>query len=186
MRGCLVGVVLVAAVAAFVGAVAFALGAPPTGLPPQFTPVPVSTVAAARFDAKLATAQAANAPTTVAISEEEATSKLVALLASEPSAPQIDRPQVAFRDGKVYMSGTTADTPIPIAFVITGRVEAVEGRPRVVVEQVETGRLPVSGPLRSQLDRALAEQDQLFGTLPIYVTDVRSGDGTLTLTGRPK
>jgi len=186
VRGCFFGLFLVAAIVVFLGAVAFALLAPAPGLPPQFTPVAVSTAAAGRFDTKIATVQAATGPTTIAINEEEATSRLVALLATEANAPKIDRPQIAFRNGRVYLSGTSNDTPIPIGFVITGRVEAVEGKPKIVIENVEAGRFPVSGALRSQVDTLVAEQERLLGEQPIYVTEVQVLDGKLVVTGRPR
>ena len=186
MRGCFLGLFLVAAIVVFLGAVAFALLAPTPALPPQFTPVAVSTAAAARFDGKIATVQGAPTPTTFEIDEEEATSRLVALLASEANAPKIDKPQIAFRNGKVYLSGVSNDTPIAIGFVITGRIEAVEGKPKIVVETVEAGRLPVSGALRSQVDDLVAQQDRLIGDLPIYITDVQVREGTLVVTGRPR
>ena len=44
MRGCFLGLFLVAAIVVFLGAVAFALLAPTPTLPTQFTPVAVSTV----------------------------------------------------------------------------------------------------------------------------------------------
>jgi hypothetical protein len=148
--------------------------------------VAASTAAAARFDTKIATVQGASAPTTIEIDEEEATSRLVTLLATEANAPKIDKPQIAFRNGKVYLSGTSNDTPIPIGFVITSRVEAVEGRPKIIVENVEAGRFPVSGALRSQVDELVAQQDRLIGELPIAITDVRVLDGKLVVTGRPR
>lgn len=186
MRGCWLGLFLVASIVVFLGAIAFAMLAPPAGLPPHFTPVPVSTAAVARFDGKIATVQRATEPTTIEISEEEATSKLVTLLATEPSAPRVDQPQIAFRDGKVYLSGVARDTPVAISFVVTGRVEAIDGRPRVTVEGVEAGRLPVAGVLQSQVDQLVADQERLIGEVPIYVTEVRVLDGTLVVTGRPK
>ncbi len=186
MRGCFLGLFLVAAIVVFLGAVAFALLAPTPALPPQFTPVAVSTAAAARFDTKIATVQGATAPTTIEIDEEEATSRLVALLASEANAPKIDKPQIAFRNGKVYLSGVSNDTPFPISFVITGRVEAVEGRTKIIVENVEAGRIPVSGALRSQVDDLVADQDRLIGELPIYIEQIQTLDGKLVVTGRPK
>ena len=185
MRGCSAGLFFVAAVVVFLGAVAFALLSTPPGSP-QLTPVPVSTEAVARFDIKIATVQAATEPTTIEIDEEEATSKIAALIASEPEAPNVDKPQVAFRDGKIRLSGVTSDTPIPINFVITGRIEAVDGRPKVVVEDVDAGRLPIGGALQSQVDSLVAEQDRLIGELPVYVTEVQVLEGKLVVTGRPK
>jgi hypothetical protein len=139
-----------------------------------------------RFETKVANVQAATAPTTIEIDEEEATSKLADLLATEPSAPNIDQPQITFRDGKVHLSGVARDTPIPINFVVTGRVEAIDGRPQIIVEKVEAGRLPVGGALQSQVDQLLAEQDRLIGNLPITVTEIQILEGKMVVTGEPK
>lgn len=185
MRGCSIGLFLAGSVVIFLGAVAFAMLATPAGSP-QTTPVAVSTEAVVRFDSKIATVQNATQPTTIEIDQEEATSKVAALIASEPDAPKVDKPQVAFRDGKVILSGVTGDTPIPISFVVTGRIEAVDGRPKVVVEKVEAGRLPIAGALQSQVDSLVAEQDRLIGDLPVYVTDVQVLEGKLVVTGRPR
>jgi hypothetical protein len=185
VRGCSIGLFLVASIVVFFGAVAFALLSPPAGSS-LFTPVPVSTEATGRFDTKIATVQSATGPTTIEIDEEEATSKVAALIADEPGAPKVDKPQVAFRDGKVHLSGVTSDTPIPISFVITGRIEAMDGRPKVIVEEVDAGRLPIGGALQSQVDSLVAEQDRLIGELPVYVTEVRVLAGRLVVTGRPR
>jgi hypothetical protein len=186
VRGCWIGLFLVGSVAIFLGAVAFAMLATPTGQPPKFTPVPVSTAAAARFDTKIATVQNATGPTTIEVDEEEATSKVATLLASEPNAPAVAEPQVAFRDGKVYLSGVTTDTPIKVNFLITARVEVADGKPKVIVENVEAGRFPVPGALRSQVDDLVAQQERLLGDLPIYVTEVQILDGKLVVTGQQK
>lgn len=185
MRGCGVGALLIGAVVLFLGAIAFALLASPSG-GPSATPIPVSTAAVQRFETKVANVQGATTTTTIEIDEEEATSKLVELLATEPSAPKIDQPQITFRDGKVHLSGVSRDTPIAINVVVTGRIEVVEGRPKIVVENVEAGRLPVGGALQSQVNQLVAEQDRLIGDLPIRVTKVEVGEGKLMVTGEPK
>lgn len=186
MRGCWLGLFLVGSIALFLGAVAFAMLATPAERPPAFTPVPVSTEAVGRFDTKIATVRNATAPTTIEIDEEEATSKVADLLADEPDAPAVDKPQVTFRDGKVYLSGVTSDTPIAISFLITARIEVADGKPKVIVENVEAGRLSVPGALRSQIDHLVAQQERLLDDLPIYVTDVQVLDGKLLVTGQPK
>ena len=95
-------------------------------------------------------------------------------------------PQVSFRDGRIYLSGVTSDTPIAINFLITARVDVADGKPKVIVENVEAGRLPVPGALRSQVDDLVAKQERLIGDLPIYVSDVQIGNGKLVVTGQPK
>ncbi|HEX5501712.1 MAG TPA: hypothetical protein VFW96_03775 [Thermomicrobiales bacterium] len=184
MRG--LGCLLVLLLGVVLGGFAFMqLGQRPAGIASAPT-VPVSTAAAVRFDQKVATLARADTPVTVEITDEEATSKVAAMLAADPSAPRVDNPQVAFRAGKVYVSGTTADTPVPIAFLAVGRVEARDGRLVAVVEDIDTGRVPLPGAVRDQIAQGAANLDSLNATLPIYVTEVRVLDGRLALTGRPR
>lgn len=186
MRGCGIGCLLVMLLGVVLGGFAFMrLGQRPAAVASVPT-VAISTAAAGRFDQKVATLVRADAPVTVEITDEEATSKVAAMLAADPSAPRVDDPQVAFRDGKVYVSGKTTDTPVPVSFLAVGHVEARDGRLVAVVEDVDTGRVPLPGAVRDQIAQGAANLDSLNATLPIYVTDVRVLDGRLALTGRPK
>ena len=186
MRGCLPVLAVVVAVVLFLVVVGAVLLSQPPALGAAITPVAVSSAAGESFDRKLATVQSAAAPVTVEITDEEATAKLVAALASEPGAPRIDGAQVAFRGGKVYLSGTAREGPIPVRVVVVGRVEAREGRLISTVEQVDSGSIPLPPPLRAQITDAATNLDALNEEVPIYITDVRVLDGRLVLTGRPK
>jgi hypothetical protein len=186
LRGCGQGIVLTGALLVFLAAVAFWFLARPPALAQGITPVPVSSAAAGSFDQKLATVQAAPAPVTVEITEAEATSKLAETLAAEPSAPRLENPQVTFREGKVILSGVSRDAPIPVTIVVVGRVEARDGELVTTVEQIDTGRFPLPGALRDQITGIASDTDRLNAGLPIVVDDVRTLDGRLVLTGRPK
>jgi hypothetical protein len=186
VRGCLQGLVLLAAVLVFLGAVAFMLLSRPPEQAAQLTPVPVSSAAASSFDGKVATVQGAIAPVTVEFDEQEATSKLVEALAAEPSAPRIENPQVTFRDGKIYLSGVSRDTIVPVNILITGRIEVRDGKLVTTVERIDTGRLPLPEALRDQIIGLASDPDLLNDGLPIAVNDVRVLNGRLELTGQPK
>lgn len=186
MRGCLRTLLVLLLIAVVLLGAAYVLLTRPPALAAGVTPVPVSTAAAQSFDRKFESVQRATTPTTVEITDQEATSKLVAALAANPDAPRIDGAQVAFRDGKVYFSGTTRDTPIPVRVVVVSRVEARDGRLVPTVEQIDTGRFPAPAPLRDQIVRATTNFDALSDDLPIYVNDVHVLDGRLALTGRAK
>jgi hypothetical protein len=186
VRGCLQGLVLLVAVLVFLGAVAFMLLSRPSELAARLTPVPVSGAAAGSFDGKLATVQSAPAPVTVEFDDQEATSKLAEVLAAEPSAPRIENPQVAFRDGKVYLSGVSRDTFVPMNIVIIGRIEARDGKLVTTVERIDTGRLPIPDSLRDQITGIASDPNLLNEDLPIVVNDVQVLDGRLVLTGQPK
>ena len=186
MRGCLPVLAVVVAVALFLVVVGAVLLSQPPALGAGITPVAVSSAASERFDHKLATVQSAAAPVTVEFTDEEATSRLVAALASEPGAPRVDGAQVAFRGGKVYLSGTAREGPIPVRVVVVGRVEARGGRVVPTVEQIDSGPIPLPASVRNQITDAATNLEALNEGLPIYITDVRVLDGRLVLTGRPK
>ena len=186
MRGCVVALVLLLLVGAFLAGLAYIQLAQAPVQAAGVTPVPVSSAAAQRFDQKIATASGASGPVTIEIDEQEATSKLVEALATKPNAPRLDNPQVTFRDGRVHLRGTTRDTPIPINVLVVGRVEARDGRLVSEVERIDTGRFPLPGLLKDQIAEAATNVEQLNRGLPLYVTDVRVLDGRLAVTGRPK
>lgn len=186
MRGCVsrLVVVVVLAAAALGGAAYLLNRAPETAT--AITPVIASDDAAASFDRKVGTMQRAGAPATIEITDEEATSKLVEALATEPDAPNITDAQVNFRDGRLYLSGTARETPLAVKVVIVGRLEARDGHLVATVEQIDTGRIPLPAAMRDQITDAATSLDELNRRLPIYVTAVDVLDGRLTLTGRPK
>jgi hypothetical protein len=187
MRGCLTVLILLVLVGAgLVAAYVLLSRQPNVTARLQLTPAPVSGTAAMRFDQKVATLQSAPAPMTVEITEQEATSKLAEALAADPSAPHIDNPQVAFRDGQIYLSGVTRDTPVPIIVVVYGHVQARDGQLYATVDGIDTGQLPLPGPLKEQLVSRATDLSALNSELPIYVEDVQVREGRLALTGRPK
>lgn len=186
MRGCLQGLLIVVLLVVLLGAAAFWFLSQPSTAAQQITPVVVSSAAAVSFDQKVATVQAAKAPVTVEITEQEATSKLVATIAADPTLPKIESPQVSFRNGKVIVSGTSRDAPIPIPIVVTGRIEARDGRLVTTVEQIDTGRFPLPGAIQQQITDLATNTDRLNEDLPLTVTDVQTLDGKLVLTGQPK
>lgn len=186
MRGCINSllIIILLGAAAFIG-IFYLLNQRPA-LAAGVTPVVVSAGAAQNFDRKVATVRAATTSATVEINEQEATSKLVEVLATEPNVPDIDNPQVNFRDGRLYVSGTTRDTLIPVRIVVIGRVEARDGEIVATVDQIDTGRVPLPNAIRDEIAAAATNLDELNRQLPIYVTEVRVLDGRLVLTGYPK
>jgi hypothetical protein len=188
MRGCFTVLTLLVLLGAVLVAAAFVLlpRQPGVAARAQLSPVPVSSAAAVRFDQKVATLQSAPASVTVEITEQEATSKLAEALADDSSTPHIDKPQVTFRDGQIFLTGVTRDTPVPINVVIYGRVQARDGQLHAVVDGVDTGQFPLPDALKDQIVSRASDLSTLNSELPIYVEDVQVHDGHLTLTGRPK
>lgn len=186
MRGCLQGLLILAILLVVLAGAAYFLLNRPTELAQRLATVPVSTAAACSFDSKIATLQATSAPTQIAISEQEATSKLVETLATEPTAPQLENPQVAFRGGKVIVSGVSHDAPLPIAVTVVGTVAARDGKLVTNVERIDTGRFPLPGSLQEQITGLATDTDRLNAALPIVVDDVQTLEGRLLITGGPK
>jgi len=186
MRGCLSGLLIVVLVALAGGAYYFLTR--PSDLARSLATVPVSTAAAQSFDKKIATLQAAPASTStqIEITEQEATSKLVETLADDPTAPAIENPQVAFRGGKVIVSGISHDAPIPITVVVIGTVSARDRKLVTNVERIDTGRFPLPGPIQQQITDLATNTDQLNEALPITVDNVQTLEGRLLVTGKPK
>ena len=186
MRGCATGLLVLVLVAALLAGVAYVLlGQTPPGAAVA-TPIPVSTTAVQSFDRKIATVQQASGPVTVEITEQEATSKLQETLATDPEAPKFDNAQIAFRDGKMHLSGTERETPIPVTILVIGQIEARNGQLVAVVEQVDTGRAPLPDAFKEQIVSTLSDLETLNKYLAIFVTDARVVDGHLALTGHPK
>lgn len=186
MRGCLRGLPILLLLFVVLAAAAYFLLTRPSELSRGLATVPVSTAAAQSFDEKIATLEAASAPTTIAISEQEATSKLVETLAAEPSALRIENPQIAFRGGKVIVSGVSRDAPLPITVTVVGTVSARDGRIVATVERIDTGRFPLPGPLQAQITDLATNTERLNAALPIVVDEVQTLEGRLLVTGRAK
>lgn len=188
MRGCLTGLLVAILLLAGLAGGGYYFLTRPSDLVGSLATVPVSTAAAQSFDNKVATLQAAPAAksTQVEITEQEATSKLVETLASDPTLPKIDNPQVAFRGGKVIVSGVSHDAPIPITIVVVGTVAARDGKLVTNVERIDTGRFPLPGPIQQQITDLATNTDQLNAALPITVDNVQTLEGRLLVTGKPK
>ncbi len=100
--------------------------------------------------------------------------------------PKIENPQMAFRDGKVILSGVSRDAPSRITVIVTGRVEARDGKIFTTVEHIDTGRFPLPSAMQAQSTDLATDTNRLNEELPIVVNEVRVLDGRLVLTGQPK
>ena len=188
MRGCLTGLLIVVILLVVLAGGAYYFLTRPSDLARSLATVAVSTAAAQSFDNKIATLQAAptSTSTQIEITEQEATSKLVETLADDPTASKIENPQVAFRGGKVIVSGISHDAPIPITVVIVDTVAARDGKLVTNVERIDTGRFPLPGPIHDQITGLATNTDQLNEALPLTVDDVQTLEGRLLVTGKPK
>lgn len=186
MRGCLTGLlVVIVLVAILLAATYVLLGRSPRQLD-AVTTVGVSADSARSLDNKLATAANATGPVSVEITDAEATSKVAETLAAQSSTPRLNSPQVNFRTGKVYLSGTTADTPVPVQVLITGRLVIRDGVVVMVVDTVDTGAVPLPTSMKDQLVNAVAEANSLSGLVNFYATSVDVLDGKALIGGRAR
>ena len=188
MRGCLTSLLVVVILLLALAGGAYYYLTRPSDLVQGLATVPVSTAAVQSFDNKIAALQTAptTTATTIEITEQEATSKLVETLADDPTLPRIDNPQIAFRGGKVIVSGVSHDAPIPITVVVVGTVAAQNGKLVTNVERIDTGRFPLPGPIQQQITDLATNTDQINDSLPITVDDVQTLEGRLLVTGKPK
>lgn len=186
MRGCVTGLLVVIVLVAILFAATYVL----LGRSPQqlgaMTPVIVSADSARNLDDKLATAASTTGPVTVEVTDAEATSKVAETLAKQASTPRLTDPQVNFRAGKVYLSGTSADTPVPVQVLITGRLTIRDGVVVMVVDSVDTGAVPLPASMKDQIVNAVAEANALSGLVDFYATSVDVLDGKAAIHGRGK
>lgn len=156
------------------------------------TQVPVSTAAAASFDTKLD--QIVNAPrntaVTVELTDEELTSKFAQTVVQERDSigADIQNPQVSVHDGRVFAGGRAKsdNLPVRVDIVVVAVPTAENGKLRLRVERVESGRFPLPGSITDQIVTTVQNDALINDSLPIFIDRVEVLDGKLRLTGRPK
>lgn len=192
MRGVLVFLTAIVCGAAIaLGAVYFFITrAPPTQV--AATPVPVSTAAVAGFDRKIGQIVAApqNTPVTVELTDAELTSKFAQTAQAERASigADIQDPQVAVRDGRVFAGGKAKSDafPVRVDLVVVTVPTAENGRLKLRVERIESGRFPLPSAITGELTRSIENDTFVNDNLPIYVDRIEVLNGRLRLTGRSK
>ncbi len=125
-------------------------------------------------------------PFRLSIRQEELTARLRKQLAADPSVPIRDvtvsmRPGLLVLQGKVTTMGLTVDT------VATGEPVIENGRARIVVKDVDVGRVPVPGAVKSIVTDAISRNlgpDQF--NVPAIITSVAVEEGQMTIIGRSR
>lgn len=196
-RGCLLligGIVVLLLVMLGVSYCLLSLSPP---LKAEMTPVLMTAEAVQRFDQKVETfvaeieaavAEGQEKQVSLVISEEEANSKLVDILA-EGDMP-LENVLINFLEGEFLACGI-ADIPgIDVQVAVRGRVEMMENGPKVVTEDVNLGRLPLSQGMRNGIINSLldfwVEPDEIetgLSDLPWQITDIQITDGQLAIVG---
>ncbi len=156
------------------------------------TIVPVSTAAVGSFDTKVN--QIVNAPrntaVTVELTDEELTSKFAQTVREERDSigADIQNPQVSVHDGRVFAGGKAKSDsfPVRVDLVIVAVPTAENGKLKLRVERVESGRFPLPGSITDQIVASVQNDALINDNLPIFVDRVEVLSGKLRLTGRPK
>ncbi len=158
--------------------------------------VPVSSQASKSFDDKvkvlekaLADAKASGkaAPVQVSFTEEELTSK-----AAEASSSLTGG--LAAKDTQIHLSGsdviatstvTVQGLSVPLGVVATPVVE--NGQTKIVVQQIQTGGLPLPDALRQQIEAQIGKAvDPTALGLPFDVSKLQVVNGQLVISGTAK
>ena len=155
------------------------------------TPVPVTDEAAESFDQNIEDfeqeiAQAYRGEeVTLVITEEEATSKL-AELAAEQLPLQMNRVQIHFDEGMVC-GFAIVDLGIDVQVAFQAKIEAEDGKPKITVESLNFGRLPIPSTLVDQVMIAIMRQlGERWESVPVELQDITIEDGELTIIAETK
>jgi hypothetical protein len=154
-------------------------------------PVAVTADAAQSFDKKLDTADSQikaavearqKKEVTLTITESEANSKLVQMLA-EGQLP-LSRVLVNFGDGH-FLTYAVVDAPIMDAKTGTiGRVTITDGKPKVVIDEFNLGKLPLPQSVKVRAEQVANILLSLqIADVPLDITSVQIADHQLTIIG---
>jgi hypothetical protein len=116
------------------------------------------------------------------ITENEANSKLVQMLA-EGQLP-LKRVLVNFDDG-YFLVYAVFEAPVMDAKTGTiGRIEIVDGKPKVVVDEFNLGKLPLPKSVKVRVEQIANIMVSLqIADIPLNVTSVQFQDRQITITG---
>jgi hypothetical protein len=158
-------------------------------------PVAVSADAAQSFDQKLDTMEsqikaAINAgeskQVSLVITENEINSKLVQMLA-EGELPSLKRVLINLGDG-YFLAYAVVDTPgIDAKTGLMGRVEIIEGEPKVVIDEFNLGKLPLPKSVNKRVEQLLNIVVSLqLPEVSLDITDVEIKSHELNVIGTTK
>lgn len=151
------------------------------------TPVPVTDEAAESFDQNIEDfeqeiAQAyPGEEVTLVITEEEATSKLAELAAADQLPLEMNRVQIHFDEGMVC-GFAIVDVGTDVQVALQARIEAEDGKPKITIESLNFGRLPIPNTLVDQVMVAIMRQlGERWESVPVELHDITIKDGKLTV-----
>jgi hypothetical protein len=157
-------------------------------------PVAVTADAAQSFDDKLKSADTQikaaveareKREVSLVITENEANSKLVQMLA-EGQLP-LKRILINFGDG-YFLTYAVLDAPVIDAKTGTiGRIEIVDGKPKIAVDEFNLGKLPLPESVKARVEQLANIMVSLqLADVPLDITSVQIKDRQLTITGTTK
>ncbi len=158
-------------------------------------PVAVSADASQSFDQKLdalkgqikaAVDAGEKKQVSLVITEKETNSKLVQMLA-EGELPLLKRILINFGDG-YFLTYAVVDTPgIDAKTGSMGRVEIIEGEPKVVIDEFNLGKLPLPKSVNRRVEQLLNIMVNLqLPEVSLDITGVEIKNHQLTVTGTTK
>ena len=158
-------------------------------------PVAVSADASQSFDQKLdalkgqikaAVDAGEKKQVSLVITEKEINSKLVQMLA-EGELPSLKRVLINFGDG-YFLTYAVVDTPgINAKTGSMGRVEIIEGEPKVVIDEFNLGKLPLPKSVNRRVEQLLNIMVNLqLPDVSLDITGVEIKNHQLTVTGTTK
>lgn len=120
------------------------------------------------------------------ITEKEINSKLVQMLA-EGELPSLKRVLINFGDG-YFLTYAVVDTPgIDAKTGSMGRVEIIEGEPKVVIAEFNLGKLPLPKSVNRRVEQLLNIMVNLqLPDVSLDITGVEIKNHQLTVTGTTK
>jgi len=161
----------------------------------RMIPVAVSADAAQSFDQKLdalesqikaAVDTGESKQVSLVITENEINSKLVQMLA-EGELSQLKRVLINLGDG-YFLIYAVVDTPgIDAKTGSMGRVEIIEGKPKVVIDEFNVGKLPLPQSINRRAEQLMNIIVSLqLPEMPPDITSVEIKNHELTVTGTTK
>jgi len=158
-------------------------------------PVAVSADASQSFDQKLdalkgqikaAVDAGEKKQVSLVITEKEINSKLVQMLA-EGELPSLKRVLINFGDG-YFLTYAVVDTPgIDAKTGSMGRVEIIEGEPKVVIDEFNLGKLPLPKSVNRRVEQLLNIMVNLqLPDVSLDITGVEIKNHQLTVIGTTK
>jgi hypothetical protein len=152
------------------------------------SPIPVSTESAGQLESAWETAVAnpQNGQVTVVMTEQQITSYAAIKLAADPQSP-IQNPQIFLRNGQMSLYGTAKANGVllPVAIGLS-IAPAADGTVSVTIQSINFGPFPAPASLRDTLSSSinnLITTQVANGNTNFKVTDIKIGDGQMTVTG---